>query len=59
MNSPGRPIRECGPIRISLFCLKSAGVILLWWSFPGSGSRRQGRLVKNPGRRPTWRATTP
>ena len=35
MNSPGRPIRESGPIRISLFCLGIAGVVLLLVVFPG------------------------
>src|SRR5262249_10963102 len=35
MNSPGRPIREYGPIRSSLFCLGIAGVVLLLVLFPG------------------------
>ena len=34
MNSPGRPIHESGPIRISLFCFGIAGVVLLL-VFPG------------------------
>ena len=35
MNSPGRPIHESGPIRISLFCFGIAGVVLLLVVFPG------------------------
>ena len=35
INSPGRPIRESGPIRISLSCLGIAGVVLLLVVFPG------------------------
>src|SRR5262249_33856358 len=35
MNSPGRPIRESRPIRISLLCLGIAGDVLLLVVFPG------------------------
>ncbi len=46
MNSPARPIREYGPIRISRFCLGIAGFVLLLVVFSGvrlqaSGAPRQ------------------
>ena len=42
MNSPGRPIRESGLIRISLSCLGIAGVVLLLVIFPGIRLRAAG-----------------